>query len=64
MCAWDKVLEHSNLPVEDVPTANIRRKRLYPQMTITMNRGLMMGKGVHIQHPKRVIKGIHIIFPE
>jgi hypothetical protein len=43
MHTWDK-LEHGNLPEGDVPTANIRRKKLYHQMAIMMNGGLM-GKG-------------------
>jgi hypothetical protein len=62
MPAWDK-LEHSNLPEEDVPTANIRRKKFYSQMAITMNGG-PVGKGVRIQHPKYVIDGIRTISPD
>jgi hypothetical protein len=62
MRTWDQ-LEHSNLPVEDVPTANIRRKKLYLQMTITINGG-PMGKGVRIQHPKCEMDGIRTISPD
>jgi hypothetical protein len=62
MPAWDE-LEHSNLPEEDVPTANIRRNKFYSQMAITMNRG-PVGKGLRIQHPKYVIDGIRTISPD
>jgi hypothetical protein len=43
MLAWDE-LEHSDLPMEDVPAANIRRKKLHRQMAITMNGGPKWGK--------------------
>jgi hypothetical protein len=60
MRAWDE-LEHGNLPEEGVPTANIRRKKFYRQMAITMKGGAM-GEGICIQHPKCVMNRIHMIF--
>jgi hypothetical protein len=49
--------------VKDMPTANIRRKKVYCQMAIMMKRG-PMGKVVRIQHPKCVIEGIRTILPD
>jgi hypothetical protein len=62
MLAWD-ALEHQDLQDEKKPTANIRRKKLYRQMAITINGG-PMGKGIRIQHPKCVIDGIQMISPD
>jgi hypothetical protein len=57
--AWD-TSDHTNLNLDDVPTANIRRKRLYHQMAI-INGGLMR-RGVHIiEHPTCMGDGIHTI---
>ena len=60
--AWD-ALEHDGLAVNDLPTPNIRRKKLYRQMALTINGG-PMGKGVRIEHPRCVVDGIHAIAPD
>ena len=59
--AWD-ALEHDGLPLNEMPLANIRCKKLYRQMALTINGG-PMGKGVHIEHPRCIVDGIHAIAP-
>ena len=60
--AWD-ALEHEGLDVKEMPTANLRRKKLYRQMALTVNGG-PMGKGVRIEHPRCVLDGIKAIAPD
>ena len=70
-CVWetqrDKMilydeLEHANLPEEDLPPNNIRRKKVYRQMTLHIQEGQVQ-KGVRHVLPKCVEKGTRILFP-
>lgn len=46
--------------MDNMPTANIRRKTSIAKMAITINGG-PVGKGICIQHPTCVVDGIHML---
>jgi hypothetical protein len=54
--------EHDHLPTEDWPPNNVRRRKVYRQMTLFINEG-PMGKGVRKQLPKCVENGCRECFP-
>jgi hypothetical protein len=54
--------EHSHLPEGAGPPNNIRRKKVYRQMVLTMNEG-GTGKGVRVALPKCVEDGVRELFP-
>ena len=54
--------EHSHLPEGAGPPNNIRRKKVYRQMVLTMNEG-GTGKGVRVALPKCVENGVRKLFP-
>jgi hypothetical protein len=54
--------EHRSLPEEDKPPNNIRRKKVYRQMFLSMNDG-PIGCGVRVQLPKCVEEGARQMFP-
>jgi hypothetical protein len=47
-----------------MPTTNIRRKRLYHQMAITIIDGCLMGRVAHVEHPICMVDGIHTMSPD
>jgi hypothetical protein len=70
-CVWiskkdDMILfdecEHADLAQEDMPPNNIRRKKLYRQMTLHMQDGVMQ-KGIRHELPKCVEFGTRELFP-
>jgi hypothetical protein len=54
--------EHAQLPDEDRPPNNIRRKKVYRQMFLHINEG-SAGVGVRIELPKCVENGTREMFP-
>jgi hypothetical protein len=54
--------EHDYLPVKDWPPHNVRRRKIYRQMTLFINEG-PLGKGVRKELPKCVVAGCREILP-
>jgi hypothetical protein len=61
MIFFDQV-EHEHLPQEDMPPNNIRRKKLYRQMTLHIQAGQVQ-KGVRHELPECVARGTRELFP-
>jgi hypothetical protein len=55
-------MEHEHLPEEDIPPNNIRRKKLYRQMTLHIQAGQVQ-KGVRHELPECVERGTRELFP-
>jgi hypothetical protein len=54
--------EHSSLAPEDVPTNNIRRKKLYRQLTLMLNGG-PLGAGVRKPLPDCCVSAVREMMP-
>jgi hypothetical protein len=54
--------EHGHLLPEDCPPNNVRRKKVYRQMFLSINEG-PSGAGVRIQLPKCVEDGVRLMLP-
>jgi hypothetical protein len=61
LVAFDEV-EHDSLAPEDVPTNNIRRKKLYRQLTLMLNGG-PLGAGVRRPLPDCCVSAIREMMP-
>ena len=55
-------MEHAHLPQEDLPPNNIRRKKVYRQMTLHIQEGQVQ-KGVRPVLPACVEEGTRQLFP-
>jgi hypothetical protein len=55
-------MEHAHLPQEDLPPNNIRRKKVYRQMTLFIQEGQVQ-KGVRHVLPACVEEGTRLLFP-
>ncbi len=54
--------EHDLLTGNNVPSANLHRKLIYLQMTLTIA-GDPTGKGVHMELPICIVSGVCEMFP-
>jgi hypothetical protein len=71
LCVWENKKEdmtifdkneHHDLPAEDCPPNNIRRKKVYRQMFLFINQG-PSGAGVRMKLPECVENGARKMFP-